>query len=66
VILGLLLEHEPAHLSTDELARELGGAAAAVRVADALAALQRAGLAHRACDFAWPTRAAQRSHELGC
>jgi hypothetical protein len=36
-----------------------------MRVADALVALQRAGLAHRAGDFAWRTRAAQRSREVG-
>jgi hypothetical protein len=53
-----------AHLSTDELPRDLGGTAPAVRAADALAALQRAGLAHRAGDFAWPTRAAVRCCEL--
>jgi hypothetical protein len=64
VILGLLLEHAPAHLSTEELARELGGAAAAVRVADALAALRRSGLVHRFGDFAWPTRAPVRGREL--
>jgi hypothetical protein len=65
VVLGLLIGHAPAHfLSTDELAQALGGEATATRTEDALAGLERAGLAHRLDRFAWPTRAALRSDEL--
>jgi hypothetical protein len=44
-------------LANDELAQMLGGDHAGVRTADALAALDRDGLAHRHDGLAWPTRA---------
>jgi hypothetical protein len=65
LVLGLLMGHAPAHfLSTDELAQALGGEGAAIRTEDALAGLERAGLAHRLDRFAWPTRAALRTDDL--
>ena len=65
VLLGRLIGYAPAHfLSTDELARALGDEDPAIRTEDALAALERDGLAHRLDRFAWATRAARRVDEL--
>jgi hypothetical protein len=63
-MLGLLIEHRPALVSTDELALALGGEAPAIRTEDALATLERAGLAHRLGRFAWPSGAALRADQL--
>ena len=63
VLLGLLLEHHPAHLARHELKRELGWDA--VRVEDSSTRLARAGLAHRQDEFAFATRAAVRFDALG-
>jgi hypothetical protein len=62
-LLGVLLDHSPAHLSTDELQRTL--AFDAPRLEDALVDLTRDGLAHRHDDFAFPSRSAVRFLELG-
>jgi predicted transcriptional regulator len=62
VLFGLLLEY--GNLSTDELARALGGDHRAVRIRDALLALERDGLVHRLDRFAWPTRAMMRATRL--
>lgn len=64
LVLEMLLHLYPAHLSVDELARELDGEAASSRVRDTLGALQRAGLVHRQGDFAFAARAAVRCREL--
>ncbi|MBA2630355.1 MAG: hypothetical protein H0U84_04960 [Thermoleophilaceae bacterium] len=65
VLLGLLIEHQPAHVSTDELARPLGGKLRrpGPRTPSVLA-LERTGLTHRHDRLAWPTRAALRADEL--
>jgi len=62
ILLGLLIKLHPAPLSTSELARVLGGKHAATRTEDALAALERAGLAHVRDVLA--SRAARRYGEL--
>jgi hypothetical protein len=62
-LLGVLLDHSPAHLSFDELRRVLDFDAP--RLDDALAGLVRDGLAHRHGDFAFASRAAARVVGLG-
>jgi hypothetical protein len=62
VVLPLLIEQPSVRFSEDELASETGWPPE--RVADVLADLQRAGLAHRQDGFAWASRAAVRCHEL--
>jgi hypothetical protein len=63
-VLGVLLDHSPAHLSTDELGRMLHDFNA-VRVEDTLTDLVRDGLAHRHGGFAFASRAAVRFKALG-
>jgi hypothetical protein len=58
----LLSGEHPWPWSVRELALELGDELAA---ADAVVALQAAGLIHRVGGFVWPTRAAARMHEIG-
>jgi hypothetical protein len=61
-VLALLLESKhPGPWSVHELARELGGE---LHTADAVARLHCVGLLHRCDDYAWPTRAAARFHQL--
>jgi len=65
VLLGLLIERDPALAADDELARALGGEHAAIPTAAGLAGLARDGLAHRLDRCAWATRAAMRCNQLG-
>ena len=62
VILPLLIEQPTVHFSEDELTAET--AWSRERVQDALADLQRYGLAHRENGFVWASRAAVRCYEL--
>jgi hypothetical protein len=57
----LLLDSYPALLSRDEIRREIGDK---VGVDDALAFLERIGLAHRVEEFHWSSRAAVAADEL--
>jgi hypothetical protein len=61
-LLGLLLDHDPAHLSMHELQRILDFDA--IRTEDTLANLVRDGLAQRHGEFAFPSRAAVRFLDL--
>jgi hypothetical protein len=62
-LLGVLIDHNPAHLSIEELQRVLDFDA--IRITDALADLVRDGLAQRQGEFAFASRAAARFYELG-
>jgi hypothetical protein len=61
-LLALLLDQPTVHWSRDELHLHLGWSDG--RLDDALAELERDGLAHRQSGFTWPTRAAVRAFEL--
>ena len=60
-VLALLIDDGPCWWSDDEIAREIGDRTVA---ADAIAALHRAGLAHRLCGFVFATRSAVRAMQL--
>lgn len=60
-VLALLTDREPGLWSEDEIAREIGDR---IEAADAVGALQRAGLAHRLCGFVFATRSAVRATQL--
>jgi len=60
-VLGLLIDHDHCMWSDDEIAREIGDR---IEAADAVAALQRAGLAHRLSGFVFATRSAVRATQL--
>jgi DNA-binding HxlR family transcriptional regulator len=62
IVLGVLTDEPQVHWSAGELQRELEWPSE--RLQDALAELQRDGLAHRGEAFTWPTRAAVRCREL--
>ncbi|MEA2361644.1 MAG: hypothetical protein QOD71_789 [Thermoleophilaceae bacterium] len=64
VLLAVLLEHYPAHLTVQELMRELDWSHE-FRAEDALARLLRAGLIHRHDQFAFAARPAIRAQQLG-
>jgi len=60
-VLALLTDHEPCLWSDDEIAREIGDR---IEAADAIGALQRAGLVHRLSGFVFATRSAVRATQL--
>jgi hypothetical protein len=60
-VLALLTDHRPSLWSDEEIARELGDR---VEAADAVAALLRAGLAHRVDRFVFAMPAAVRAVQL--
>lgn len=67
-VLEVLLEHHPAQLSLDEIAREVArdpdNGAGHDEVTNAVRDLSRAGLVHRHDRFVFASRAAVRSQEL--
>jgi hypothetical protein len=60
--LEVVLDHSPAHLSVEEVIREV--AADSADVADVIRDLVGTGLLHRNGDFVFATRAAVRSADL--
>jgi Fe2+ or Zn2+ uptake regulation protein len=69
VVLEIILDHNPAHLSVEEIIREVAVESTNVGercdVSDAIQELARAGLVHRSGSFVFATRAAVRASELG-
>ncbi len=68
VVMEVVFDHLPAHLSVEEVMRCLGVDTALcdpIDVRDAIGDLARAGLLHRSGDFVFATRAAVRAAELG-
>lgn len=61
-LLGVLTDEPEIHWSRGELQTQMTWPPE--RLDDALAELEREGLAHRHDGFAWPTRAAVRCREL--
>jgi hypothetical protein len=68
VVLGVVLDQHPAHLSLEEIIRETADDPLRFEdrdeTADAIRDLVRAGLLHRAGEFVFATRAAVRADEL--
>ena len=61
-LLGVLTDEPHIHWSRAELRLQMGWPAE--RLEDALAELQRDGLAHSSDEFVWPSRAAVKCREL--
>jgi len=68
-MLDVLLDYHPAHLSAEEVIREVAADPSSFsdrsETDEAIRELVRAGLLHRSGEFVFATRAAVRASELG-